>query len=129
MADNRISLRLDDNEIRTIDEFLDTHKDFASRSHLARESIRRFISEENGENEQDGSQENQERGRMVKVILAPAEMDLLEQMVKGGYFLSVTDAISYIMKTYTINRENRLEKAMESICDSREKLVQVDREQ
>ncbi|MBX8635186.1 MAG: hypothetical protein KIS30_00945 [Thermoplasmata archaeon] len=128
MSDNRISLRLDDHEIRTIDEFLDTHPDIANRSQLARVSIRRFITEENGEKLSDDSQADQERGKRVMVVLAPAEADLLEQMVKNGLFVSLKDAISYIMKTYTINRENRLEKVMESICDMREKLVQVDRE-
>ncbi|MBX8636962.1 MAG: hypothetical protein KIY11_01155 [Thermoplasmata archaeon] len=128
MSDNRISLRLDDHEIRTIDEFLDTHPDIANRSQLTRVSIRRFITEENGEKQSDDSQSDQVRGKRVMVVLAPAEVDLLEQMVKGGYFVSLENAISYIVKTYTINRENRLEKTMESICDTREKLVQVDRE-
>ncbi len=127
MSDNRISLRLDDHEIRTIDEFLDSHPDIANRSHLARVSMRRFISEENGEKLSDDTRV-QEAGKKVTVVLAPAEVDLLDQMVKGGYFVSVKDAISYIVKTYTINRQNRLEKTMESICDTREKLVQVDRE-
>ena len=128
MSDNRISLRLDDHEIRTIDEFLDTHPDIANRSQLTRVSIRRFITEENGEKQSDDSQSDQVRGKRVMVVLAPAEVDLLEQMVKGGYFVSLENAISYIVKIYTINRENRLEKTMESICDTREKLVQVDRE-
>ena len=127
MSDNRISLRLDDHEIRTIDEFLDSHPDIANRSHLARVSMRRFISEENGEKLSDDTRV-QEAGKKVTVVLAPAEVDLLDQMVKGGYFVSVKDAVSYIVKTYTINRQNRLEKTMESICDTREKLVQVDRE-
>ncbi len=129
MSDNRISLRLDDHEIRTIDEYLDSHPDIANRSQLARVSIRRYISEENGEELSNEIQSEQVRRKVVKVVLAPAEVDLLDQMVRGGYFVSIEDAISYILKTHTINRENRLEKTMESICDTREKLVQVDRDQ
>ncbi|MBX8631870.1 MAG: hypothetical protein J9259_05055 [Thermoplasmata archaeon YP2-bin.285] len=126
MVDNRISLRLDDNEIEAIDRFLESHTEFASRSHLAREAMRRFISETEGNS---GSQMNEtSEKRVIKMVVAPAVMHVLEQMVRGGYFVDPSEAAYFILKNHTINKDNRLDKTIDSICDSRERLVQVDRE-
>jgi Arc/MetJ-type ribon-helix-helix transcriptional regulator len=127
MVDNRISLRLDDNEIKTIDKFLESHTEFASRSHLAREAIRRFIYQEDG-GAGGTAGEAPENRRVIKIVAAPAVMHVLEQMVRGGYFVDENEAAYFILKNHTINKDNRLDKTIDSICDSRERLVQVDRE-
>ncbi len=126
MVDNRISLRLDDNEIRAIEEFMAAHREFASRSHLAREAIRSFIEEGKGWTEQSGTENASPRARTFKVTLAPIEASLLEQLVAAGYYLDISDGIRRIVGKSVM--ENHMEKTIGDIHDARRKLVQMDQD-
>lgn len=126
MVDNRISLRLDDNEIRAIEEFMAAHREFASRSHLAREAIRSFIEEGKGWTEKSGTENSSPRMRTYKVTLAPVEANVLEQMVSAGYYIDISDAIRRIVGKSVV--DNHIEKTIGSIHDERRKLVQMDQD-
>ncbi len=127
MVDNRISLRLDDNEIRAIEEFLASHREFASRSHLAREAIRVFIEEGKGWTEPSASDEVSSRPRTYKITLAPVEANVLERMVEAGYYIDIGDAIRRIVGKSVV--DGHLEKTIGSIHDERRKLVQMDQDE
>lgn len=126
MVDNRISLRLDDNEIKAIEEFLDKHREFASRSHLAREAIREFIDEGKGWNEPSASEESSGRPKSYRVTLAPVEASILEAMVEAGYYIDVDDAIRRIVGKSVV--DNHLDKTIGSMHEERRKLVQMDQD-
>lgn len=126
MVDNRISLRLDDNEIRAIEGFLAAHTEYGSRSHLAREAIRTFIEEGKGWSETDASDEAAGRLRTYVITLAPVEADVLERMVETGYYIDMGDAIRRIVGKSVV--DGHLEETLGSIHESRRKLVQMDRD-
>lgn len=126
MVDNRISLRLDENEIRAIESFLGSHPEFASRSHLAREAIRAFIDEGKGWKETSASDDVPGRSRSFRVTLAPVEAGVIEKMVAAGYYIDVSDAIRRIVGKSVV--EGYMDKTIGSIHDERRNLVQMDKD-
>lgn len=126
MVDNRISLRLDDNEIREIEAFLRNHSEFASRSHLAREAIRSFIEEGKGWSESSAQDDASSKPKTYKVTLAPVEASILEGMVEAGYYIDIGDAIRRIVGKSVV--EDHLDKTIGSMHEERRKLVQMDRD-
>lgn len=125
MNDDRISLRLDPHELRIVDEFLRTHRDFASRSHLARVAIRKFIEESEGRSETVEGE--QSRAKSFRVTLSPIEAEMIERLVNAGYFLDPGDAIRRLVSERIMDSET-LMKAARSMHDEKRKLIQMDEE-
>jgi Arc/MetJ-type ribon-helix-helix transcriptional regulator len=94
----RISLRLEPEDLELIDEFVDQHPEFSNRSHLARMAIRAFI-------EKDGVAVSKPSGNRVTVTLSGRQKEVLEQLVTQGDILSMEYAIQdAIQKIYMTKR-------------------------
>jgi len=125
MSDDRISFRLDAHELRMLDEFLSKHRDFGSRSHLARVAIRKYIEE--GESWKENTEEENGRTKTYRVTLSPIEASVIEKLVNLGYYLDADDAIRHLIRNSLVGESN-IQKAVDSIHETRRKLVQMDEE-
>jgi len=128
MVDNRISLRLDNNEIQELEMFLSTHREFASRSHLAREAIRKFISEGKGWKDSSRTEDQVARARIFTVALPFREAEVIEDLVSEGYFFDVSDGIRRLVSRFVTDRNENMEKSVDSILEQKRKMVQMDSE-
>ncbi|MEM3851495.1 MAG: ribbon-helix-helix domain-containing protein [Methanomassiliicoccales archaeon] len=121
---NRISLRLDQHELKMIDDFLNRHPEFGSRSHLARSAIRKMVSEgEEGEEQRTQGM----RPKVYRVMLSPLEAQVISRMVNMGYYLDEADAIRRLVANAIID-PSEVSKAVGSIHDERRQLVRMDEE-
>lgn len=82
----RISLRLDPEDLELIDEFLAESNEFSNRSQLARAAIRAYI-------ELRGQRLPSKRSNEVLVQLPPLVLDTIRSLVEEGVYLSTEDAV------------------------------------
>lgn len=103
MEGERITLRLEGEDLELIDDFIDGHPEISNRSQLARIALRAFI-ERDGGARVDGSG----RGEMVLKV-PPAVRSIMEGMVEDGYYNSVEDIVVECLRKEFLSRDN-LEK-------------------
>ena len=77
----RITLRLEKENLELIDGFLKENKSYDSRSQLVRDAVQSFIQGLRGE------------GNSVSIHVAKYYLDLIDRLVTDGYFLSREHAI------------------------------------
>lgn len=112
MDGERITLRLEAEDLELIDEFVEKRPEFSNRSHLARVAIRAYI-------EGAGSPSaSEERGARVTVEMPKAVLHVLNAMVKEGYFNSIADAIEETVRKEFVSKEH-LEDAKKRALDAR----------
>lgn len=103
MEGERITLRLEGEDLELIDDFIDGHPEISNRSQLARIALRAFI-ERDGGARVDGS-------GMGDIVLKvpPAVRSIMEGMVEDGYYNSVEDIVVECLRKEFVSRDN-LEK-------------------
>lgn len=103
MEGERITLRLEGEDLELIDDFIDGHPEISNRSQLARIALRAFI-ERDGGARVDGSV-------MGDIVLKvpPAVRSIMEGMVEDGYYNSVEDIVVECLRKEFVSRDN-LEK-------------------
>jgi Arc/MetJ-type ribon-helix-helix transcriptional regulator len=77
----RITLRLEKENLELIDGFLEGNKSYASRSQLVRDAVQSFI------------QSVREGGNSVTVRIPRYFLDLIDHLVADGYFLNREHAV------------------------------------
>jgi Arc/MetJ-type ribon-helix-helix transcriptional regulator len=92
MDGERISLRLEPEDLALIDDFVDQHPEFSNRSHLARIALRAFI-------ESDGGSAPKSDGNRVTVQLPARLRSIIEGQVEEGWFVSIDSAIEQALHT------------------------------
>ena len=112
MDGERITLRLESEDLELIDEFVDKRPEFSNRSHLARVAIRAFIEGANG------SRAPEERGSRVTVEVPRAVLHVLGAMVKEGYYNSIGGAIEETIRKEFVPKES-LEDAKRRALEAR----------
>ena len=109
MVEERISLRLETEDLRMLDSFLEEHPEFSNRSHLARLAIRAFI--EQNEASGDTIAARQPSGDNVVTVKVPAlAYGTIERSIRAGVYNSMEDAVVECLRERFITK-----KAMEAI--------------
>lgn len=100
MEGERISLRLEGEDLELIDDFIEGHPEFSNRSQLARIALRAFI-------ERDGMTQPERPGKGEMVIrVPPAVRSIMEGMVEEGYYNAVEDIVLECLRKEFVSREN-----------------------
>jgi len=113
MDGERITMRLESEDLELLDGFLEKHPEYASRSHLARIAIREFI-----EGAQ-GPQVSEERAAKVTMQLPRAALYVIEAMVREGIFSSAGGAIEEAVRKEFLKPEY-LEEVKKKVLETRE---------
>jgi len=113
MDGERITLRLEPEDLELLDSFLEKRPEFASRSQLARMAIRAFI---------EGAQVSsvsEERGNRVTVELPRAALFVVQAMVREGVYNSVGGAIEETVRKEFLKPEY-LEEMKKRVLEARD---------
>ena len=106
MDGERISLRLEPEDLELIDEFVDKHPEFSNRSHLARMAIREFI--ENRGAQKQGKATHHAPKKNVITVEVPALAHLtIEDFIRAGVYNSMEDAVVEVIRERFITPESR----------------------
>ncbi len=89
MDGERISLRLESEDLEILDEFIERHPEYSNRSNLARVAIREYIETSDGINPKTRSLGEHE----VIVKLPKALYNALSTLVDKGFFDSIGEVI------------------------------------
>jgi metal-responsive CopG/Arc/MetJ family transcriptional regulator len=90
LENERITLRLDAEDLKLIDEFISGSNEFSNRSQLARAAIRAYVEARTGTSEgTTGKKQNE-----VVVELPPLVLDTIAHMVAEGVYSSLSEAVA-----------------------------------
>lgn len=89
MDGERISLRLESEDLEILDEFIERHPEYSNRSNLARVAIREYIETSDGANPKTRSLGERE----VIIKLPKALYKALLTVVDEGFFDSIGEAV------------------------------------
>jgi len=115
MDDNeRITLRLEKENLELIDSFLKENKSYDSRSQLVRDAVQSFIQSLRGE------------GNTVSLHVPKYYLELIDRLVADGYFLSREHAIvRSIEEWFTRERVKEIQDHRKEIDKTTGRVVSV----
>jgi Arc/MetJ-type ribon-helix-helix transcriptional regulator len=118
MDGERITLRLEAEDLDLIDKFVERRPEFSNRSHLARVALRAFI---------QGAQSAptpEERGNRVAIDVPKAILREIEELVRNGYYTSIGGAIEEaIRKEFLTN--SHMEEVKNKILETRRDTLEL----
>lgn len=95
--DNKIvSLRMGEEEIQMMDDFLKGHPELGGRSLFIRTAIRQYI-------DRDADVQRTSNKNEVAVRLSAAELETIDSMVDDGTYIDRADAIRNMMRSMMVN--------------------------
>ena len=118
MDGERISLRLEPEDLALIDDFVKQHPEFSNRSHLARIALRAFI-------DSDGGSIPKSDGNRVIVQLPARLRSIIEGQVEEGWFVSIDSAIEQALHAKYITATQRDEIKARSLEKDRKVLERM----
>ena len=89
LESERITLRLDADDLKMIDEFISGSNEFSNRSQLARAAVRAYIEMRAG-----GAEGTNARPNEILVQIPPLVLDTIKQLVAEGVYSSVSEAVA-----------------------------------
>ncbi len=89
LESERITIRLDADDLKLIDEFISSSNEFSNRSQLARAAVRAYIEMRAGRPEGTGSRPNE-----ILVVLPPLVLETIKQLVAEGVYSSISEAVA-----------------------------------
>ncbi len=89
LESERITIRLDADDLKLIDEFISNSNEFSNRSQLARAAVRAYIEMRAGAGEGTTGRPNDILVQMPLLVL-----DTIKQLVSEGVYSSVSEAIA-----------------------------------
>ncbi len=95
----RITLRLDADDLKLIDDFIAGSNEFSNRSQLARAAVRAYIEMRAGGSE--GTKPNE-----IVVQLPPLVLESIKQLVAEGVYNSVSDAVADCTRHEFLHKEH-----------------------
>ncbi len=95
----RISLRLDAEDLNLIDEFISKSNEFSNRSQLARAAVRAYIEM------REGGSEGANRPSEIVVQLPPMVLETIKTLVAQGMYTSVSEAVADGVRHYFLHEE------------------------
>ncbi len=121
MDGERISLRLELEDLRLIDDFIAEKPEYSSRSQLARVAIRSFIE---GTEPAAQNKKRESKGNLVTVEIPRAAMKALLHAVRAGLYTSVESAIEECVRDKFIHKEH-LEEIKRKVLDSHRETLEA----
>lgn len=118
MDGERITLRLEPEDLELLDEFVKKRPEFSNRSQLARIAIRAFI------NGAKVSPVPEDEGNRISVEVPKAALHVMNGLVKEGYYGSVEDAINDAIRREFLPREH-LEDAKKRALEARKNTLTI----
>ncbi len=110
----RITLRLEKENLELLDSFLSENKSYGNRSQLVRDAVQQFI------------QSVREGGNTVTIRIPRYYLDLIDRLVADGYFLSREHAIvRSIEEWFTRQRVKEIQDHRQEIDKTTGKVVSV----
>ena len=88
LENERITLRLDAETLKLIDEFISDSNEFTNRSQLARAAVRAYIEM------RAGGAESTNKPNEILVQIPPLVLDTIKQLVAEGVYSSVSEAVA-----------------------------------
>jgi Arc/MetJ-type ribon-helix-helix transcriptional regulator len=88
LENERITLRLDTETLKLLDEFISDSNEFTNRSQLARAAVRAYIEM------RAGGTESTNRPNEILVQIPPLVLDTIKQLVAEGVYSSVSEAVA-----------------------------------
>ncbi len=104
MDGERISLRLEPEDLRMLDSFLVEHPEFSNRSHLARLAIRGFIEQTAATADTGNVCQPSKRNAVTIEVPALAYMTI-EDFIRAGVYNSMEDAVVECLREKFITKE------------------------
>jgi len=89
LESERITLRLDADDLKMIDEFISGSNEFSNRSQLARAAVRAYIEMRTGGGEGTNAKPNE-----ILVQIPLLVLDTIKQLVAEGVYSSVSEAVA-----------------------------------
>lgn len=90
MENERITIRLDLEDLKLLDEFIAESKEFSNRSQLARAAIRAYVEAKSaGADGTIGKKPNE-----VVVTLPPLVLDMIAHLVAEGVYSTISEAVA-----------------------------------
>jgi Arc/MetJ-type ribon-helix-helix transcriptional regulator len=88
LENERITLRLDADTLKEMDEFIDSSNEFTNRSQLARAAVRAYIEM------RAGGTEGTNKPNEILVQIPPLVLDTIKQLVSEGVYSSISEAVA-----------------------------------
>ncbi len=88
LESERITLRLDAETLKLLDEFINESNEFTNRSQLARAAVRAYIEM------RAGGTEGTNKPNEILVQIPPLVLDTIKQLVAEGVYSSVSEAVA-----------------------------------
>ena len=90
--DNKmVSLRMGEDEIQRLDEFLEGHPELGGRSLFIRTAIRQYI-------ERDAGVQRTSNKNEITIRFAAAELETIDSMIDDGTFIDRADAVRNLVR-------------------------------
>jgi len=90
MENERITIRLDPEDLKLLDEFIAESREFSNRSQLARVAIRAYVEAKSaGAEGMTGRKPNE-----VVVMLPPLVLDMIAHLVAEGVYSTISEAVA-----------------------------------
>jgi Arc/MetJ-type ribon-helix-helix transcriptional regulator len=115
LDNERISLRLDVEDLELIDEFVAKHPEFSNRSHLARIALRNYI-------ERDAGIQTKSTNDRAAVKIPGAIKGIIDKMVEDGYYSSVDAAVEDALREQFLPR-TKMQEVKESVFEETKKAI------
>jgi Arc/MetJ-type ribon-helix-helix transcriptional regulator len=104
MDGERISLRLEGEDLELIDAFVEKHPEFANRSHLARVALRAFI--------EQAQSDIPVRANRVSVEVPPLVMAQMQNAVDDGMYTGVNAVVEETLRIAWLPQDKREERKL-----------------
>jgi len=101
LENERITLRLDADELRLMDEFIVSSREFSNRSQLARTAISIYIESRAG-----GEEGTIRKANEVVVQLPPLVLDTIAHLVAEGMYSNISEAVADCARHQFIHEEH-----------------------
>lgn len=88
LENERITLRLDAETLKLLDDFIAQSNEFTNRSQLARAAVRAYVEM------RAGGSEGTNKPNEIVVTLPPLVLDTVRQLVADGVYSSVSEAVA-----------------------------------
>jgi Arc/MetJ-type ribon-helix-helix transcriptional regulator len=100
LENERITLRLDAETLKMIDEFIESSNEFTNRSQLARAAMRAYVEM------RAGGTESTTKPNEILVQLPPLVLDTVKHLVVEGVYSSVSEAVADSARHEFLNEEH-----------------------
>lgn len=114
MDGERISLRLEQEDLELIDDFVEQHPEFSNRSHLARMAIRSFIEKDRNVIKPSATH--------VTINVPGRVKSMIESMVEQGYYTSFEAAVEDALRKEFLSK--KLDEVKDRTFDSDRKILE-----